>query len=292
MRPKTKDEIMELINEADLSRISNKIEYLIMDSIQIITNPDEDENIKKGASKIGGLPDLPQNIEWPKSGKTPLAFLTQINLKEISEYNKDGLLPDKGILYFFYDAENQPWGHKPSNKSKWKVIYYNNDNSNLSRRNEPENLHLYNVFNPCRLEFKKDITFPDFESVYLDLLNLSKDDEKNIYSFFHKLVSDEEKSEIRHRFLGFPDTIEGDMMIVCQMVSNGIDFDNLQNYNNSEIETLKKGANDWQLLLQLDSDDINIGVSWGNFGRLYFWIKKDDLKNKNFDNVWVILQST
>lgn len=291
MKPKTKKEIMELVEDAGLSHISDKIEYLIKDSIQVITHPNKDDNIRIGASKMGGLPDLPKCMGWVKTEKMPLAFLAQINLEEVTNLNINKLLPDDGMLYFFYDAENQPWGHNPLNKNKWKVVYYEGDKSNLNRCNEPNDMHSYNIFNSCEIIFEKDITFPDFESVYLDLLEINKEDEKKIYRFFHKLISQEEKSEIKHRILGFPDTIEGDMMIVCQLVSNGIDFDHLSNYQNSEIEKFKSGANDWILLLQLDSDDMNVGISWGNFGRLYFWIKKEDLKNKNFNDVWVVLQS-
>ncbi|KMV74442.1 hypothetical protein FSCG_02162 [Fusobacterium vincentii 4_1_13] len=29
---------------------------------------------------------------------------------------------------------------------------------------------------------------------------------------------------------------------------------------------------------------------FGDCGYIYFWIKKEDLKSKNFDNVWLILQ--
>jgi uncharacterized protein YwqG len=43
------------------------------------------------------------------------------------------------------------------------------------------------------------------------------------------------------------------------------------------------------LLLQIDSDDA-IGWTWGDAGRLYFWIRKQDLAARRFDRVWTILQ--
>jgi len=39
----------------------------------------------------------------------------------------------------------------------------------------------------------------------------------------------------------------------------------------------------------VESDDYEL--MFGDSGHIYFWIKKEDLKNKNFDNVWLILQS-
>ena len=43
-------------------------------------------------------------------------------------------------------------------------------------------------------------------------------------------------------------------------------------------------ALEWKLLFQFDSDD-NLEFSWGDWGRVYFFIHEDDLKNRNFDNV-------
>ena len=34
------------------------------------------------------------------------------------------------------------------------------------------------------------------------------------------------------------------------------------------------------------------GMEWGDEGRLFFIIHKDDLVHRRFDNVWVILQTT
>ena len=53
-------------------------------------------------SKIGGKPYLPKDFIWPYYQRLPLSFLAQINLEEVSSLDKDKLLPDKGILYFFF----------------------------------------------------------------------------------------------------------------------------------------------------------------------------------------------
>lgn len=29
---------------------------------------------------------------------------------------------------------------------------------------------------------------------------------------------------------------------------------------------------------------------FGDCGQLYFWIKRQDLKNLNFDNIWLVMQ--
>lgn len=56
-----------------------------------------------------------------------------------------------------------------------------------------------------------------------------------------------------------------------------------------EEKNLKR-KNDCVLFLQIDSVEDKTGMMLGDCGRIYFWIKKQDLLNKNFDNTWCILQ--
>ena len=61
------------------------------------------------ASKWWGDPDMPENMEYPtieveEDGEKfdyPLTFVCQINCEDIAEYDKEGLLPHEGMLYFF-----------------------------------------------------------------------------------------------------------------------------------------------------------------------------------------------
>ncbi len=48
---------------------------------------------------------------------------------------------------------------------------------------------------------------------------------------------------------------------------------------------------DWQLLLQVDSDGAP-DTKWGDTGRIYYWIRKKDLKRGDFGQVRLILQCT
>jgi uncharacterized protein YwqG len=93
-----------------------------------------------------------------------------------------------------------------------------------------------------------------------------------------------------HRLLGYPQLISNPMEVECQVVSQGIFMGNGDGDKDPRYGELVKGANQWQLLLQIDSDD-NACMQWGNGGRLYYWIRSDDLARGKFDNVWVIFQS-
>jgi hypothetical protein len=48
-------------------------------------------------------------------------------------------------------------------------------------------------------------------------------------------------------------------------------------------------AGEWQLVLQIDSD-IQIGMEWGDVGRLYLCARKHDLAASRFDRCWMIMQ--
>lgn len=59
----------------------------------------DDTPAKPGSSRVGGAPDLPAGVAWPESQGEPLAFVAQINLRELPFAAK--ALPERGILYFF-----------------------------------------------------------------------------------------------------------------------------------------------------------------------------------------------
>ena len=88
--------------------------------------------LPKGASKFGGKPELPEGFQWSyfttdtfdddEVKPRPLAFLAQMNCAEVSAYDKEGLLPEKGMLYFFYELGSQKWGFDPADKGCARVF--------------------------------------------------------------------------------------------------------------------------------------------------------------------------
>lgn len=94
----------------------------------VLSVEEENENIKPDDSKLGGKPYLPQDFMWPKFSdegeERPLSFLCQINLTAFKKYDRDGLLPEKGMLYFFYDCEAFRWGFDPEDKGCARVFYF------------------------------------------------------------------------------------------------------------------------------------------------------------------------
>ena len=80
------------------------------------------------------------------------------------------------------------------------------------------------------------------------------------------------------------------MRLECQLVTHGLYCGDESGYQDPRAEALAAGAGDWRLLFQLDSDEEGLGVSWGDAGKLYFWIRRPDLRARRFEATWTILQ--
>jgi len=85
----------------------------VLPSIRLVPQfPRETEASQVGGCRIGGVPDLPQGIEWPRLPPgarspeappgAPLSFLLQVNLAEVAFVDLEQLLPKSGMLYFFF----------------------------------------------------------------------------------------------------------------------------------------------------------------------------------------------
>mgnify|MGYP001286141600 CR=1 FL=1 len=271
------------------SRIAEQIKSVLQEALRLEAIPIEENLIPVGTSKLGGLPDLPRMFEWPSWNGKPLGFITQINLAELPKFDFLKTLPLSGLLSFFYSAEQETWGFYPSDKGSWKVVFFT-EVSNLERRNFPLNLTGDGKYKSCSLKFHHSITFPPWESTSIQELSLTREEEDHYFEFGEKLQEYlREDTEFVHRLLGYPIQIQGDMQIQCQLLSNGWNTGDPETYRNPLAKKLYERANDWQLLLQIDSDQA-AGMTWGDVGRIYYWIRKEDLQAANFDSTWMILQ--
>ena len=302
----------ELIENLELSRLTTKLEQAVLPSIRLITQPMSENQTTVGASKIGGLPDLPKHYSWPSVEGKPLTFLAQINLTESYAFDLDTCLPKNGWLYFFFDQEvylqlilqNLPT--KPS----WKVLYYDDGLNDLQRTklpvlpfgytSTPSLYYAKREYPAHEVVFASELTLPDYSSYDPDSLQrlgitepLSEAEEEAYYELqfilnYGKKRSEEDFSSIRpcHQLLGYATPMQWDVLQNCVRELN-----NEFNYGSTTQNNLTDEANKWQLLLQID-EDFSASIRWVGSGRIYFCIRKQDLAQKNFDNVWLVLQST
>lgn len=236
-------------------------------------------------SKIGGVPNLPDSLLWPKHKEKSLSFIAQINLQELPGNLPKEILPQKGMLYFFYDAKQSTWGYDPKDKGNWRVLYAENLPEGVQVVSCPADIPEEARFIEKRVQLQDDFSLPE-PSEALSKLSLPDDQEDAVYELYGQFAK---RRSPWHQLLGHPDPIQGEMQLECQLVSHGLYCGDGTGYNDPKAKVLAPGAAQWRLLLQIDSDD-PLGMMWGDAGRLYFWITEDDLRHKRFENVWMISQ--
>lgn len=256
----------------------------IQPSIRLKTNGEQCQEI--GKTKLGGCPDLSKNISWARSKQDNqyLSFLGQINLREVEQFDELGILPKKGILYFFFNLDsgddgkvifskeeigleraNLPDEIKEQKKSFWKQLFTKRSKKRILKESQ---VNIY-----------KEYQIPSWDSLRFE--KIQKEIITNIKPIdaFHEdifeLIYNEE--ETNHHLLGHYQGIQNEFYELNFLTLN---TSNIEHLTLDEINNALK----WKLLFQFDSDN-NLEISWGDWGRIYFFIHEDDLKNQNFDNV-------
>lgn len=270
---------------AGLERLTKDLDSLARPSIRLTVKPANEARLRVGASKLGGLPDLPPGVLWPEWKGLPQSFIAQIRLVDIHPYDAEGLLPASGMLWFFYDARQETFGDDPNDRGGWRVFYIGGDSLKLRRVPAPANLPETSRFQAGRIRFASEITLPQQPSLELANFDWSDEEQKKYEVLLSTFPNPADHAAMHHRMLGHPDTIQDDMRLQCQLISHGV-----TDVNDPQAKRLEPGANDWQLLLQVDSD-ASLNMRWADAGMLYYWVRKTDLQGQRFDGSWLVLQS-
>ena len=232
----------------------------------------EVQDISIGASKMGGFPDLPPEIEYPtmseytetwlssfNDGKTEhyeksaMQLVAQINLCELAESGADleNLLPKTGMLYIFWSGEGAELKSnkyvemkvtEPDKTACHKVIYWDGDMSTL-KRTEPPCPYYSKYFEECLEEYAVEF---DSDAEY------SRDSAYEIEGL--EEVTDTESFDFSNdgdKMLGFP--------------------------HGANVPYLDEN------IVNLFQFDYSMGCLWS----VYWIMKKEDLKKLDFSKVLI-----
>lgn len=303
---------------------------------------ENDSEIKVGATKIGGCPDLSSGTSWPLRPKYPdaskrsneytinskkddsywswatpeqcvkfrddylqmasvveksfpLTFITQINLADAWGTGPlDSDFPKSGIISIFYDILEQPWGFDPNDHVATSILYHE-DATNLIRQEVPKELSDIARYEPIEPPLKCKLNacmtpLPIDSAAFnnLELCSQIRDDYSEWWYEDDNSHDVEEGEDWEcHRLGGWPTPIQGDMQTECALVAAGFYCGDGKAYSSPETKKIQSTANEWILLAQIGSD---VNMMWGDSGQLYIWIRKEDLKNRNFSAARTILQ--
>nr|WP_122012350.1 YwqG family protein [Maliibacterium massiliense] len=252
-----------------------------------------------GSTRFGGQPDVPDDFVWPtfeaeglEDGvmlRRPLSFLAQFNCADMAPLDKEGLLPRTGVLSFFYETVSQRWGFDPKDAGCARVYWFA-DEAALVPAAFPEALAEECCFPRVGINACMADSVADWED-YAYLRDLPDE----LYETFAQAreTMGYQQPEECSKLLGWPDIIQNNMTQECELIARGhylggywddIPEEDLQAAQETSIDT-------WRLLLQLDVvDQGDFTLMFGDGGRLYFYMRKEDLQNRRFDRMWLIQQ--
>lgn len=227
-------------------------------------------------TRVGGYPVVPKGFGWPMKNDRPLEFILQLDCAELNAVvagaGGPSPYPAAGLLSFFYD--NVHWGYDQKDEGFVRVFHFPDravlvpleppefeQTSWFGFRKSPAALEPYRV---CTLRFVRKLSLPSLERGRLSLANEADEE-----SYYELLATTEPFIQLG----GWPIAVQSDDMEeeVARLLSRG-------------------NADDWELLLQV-GDSAGTNMMWGDAGKLYFWIHKEDLAASRFDRVWLICQS-
>src|SRR6185295_2063256 len=82
--------VREMIRASDIpAEVAAALQDSLRYSIRLHTALASDDEVALGATKIGGQPDLPEDMPWPEWRGAPLNFLAQIHLADVARYDPE-----------------------------------------------------------------------------------------------------------------------------------------------------------------------------------------------------------
>ncbi|WHT47321.1 DUF1963 domain-containing protein [Sporosarcina thermotolerans] len=141
------------------------------------------------------------------------------------------------------------------------VLYFDGEEKELKRNEYPEVTEDYFPIPVFQITYANILTLPK----YPEGMEFSEDEQDNYFVMRQELI--QPNNDPAHYLLGYPFSIQNDV------------FDEFDLKPEEAI-----------LLLQIDSDEEDLKLFWGDSGIIYFCIDKTSLTNLQFDKVQFTLQ--
>ncbi len=263
-------DINELIKDGNMLQLhelleffpeyESKIEASKKGTLEIVI-----EDIKPNIynSKIGGHPYFPITKDYPRDlDENPLTFLLQINFEEMPKLKN---FPEKGILQFYIDSSNELMGmdfDDRTNNDYFRIIYH---------ENLVESIHDYSFLDEY-LDSLESINMPFDRNFEKKFSYKKKVESVNLYC--------REFTQIMG-LKAYPDFIdeEKEKLLNIMYLGTGSKIGGYPFFTNEDPRS--EDIYD-TLLLQLDSDS---NINWPGNGVANFFINKNNLREKDFNNV-------
>lgn len=226
-------------------------------------------------SKIGGEPYLPLDTAYPlDSNGNPLALLAQFNFAEIPSLPN---FPDKGILQFYIAADDL-YGMNfddQQQQSGFRVLYFDHVIEDTSQ--------LRQDFSEFELSEEDYLPFTGQYSMEFTLTTqpISLGD----FAFVPKILGVEDLYDFEDQFEG--GDFENDFIEPYHelLSASGHRLGGYPFFTQTDPRQYNANIQDYILLFQLDSEDAENEIMWGDSGVGNFFIHPEDLKKRDFSKV-------
>jgi hypothetical protein len=243
-----------------------------------------------GRSWLGGEPLLPREIDWPRAADgSPLAFIGQFDLAAVPPQVRDDLhLPGEGLLTYFFDADEQPWGFRAADRAGWRLMHLPGGEP----RAPPDDISEWSVFPRKPVGLRLAWTTPDLDFTPPPGRGFGEDLER-LWSDVVFALDDAGHPHAaarwprQHRLGGWPQPIQGDFQFKCEVAARG--HDAIDAWYDTYAAMAPEAAW-WRLLLQIESDESENGFGWGDAGALYVSMRERNLHERAWSQAWTVLQ--
>lgn len=226
---------------------------------------ESDDALPVGCTKIGGLPDLPEDTEWPSGidydSPNPdqlesLRFMVQIRLADFENTMIRGEFPADGLLSLF--SVEYPRPGFPSR------MIYTPPGVPLVRRTPPEEPELRAINPACKVTAREWMCLYGYHHV---------DEEPALADFFAKFANMEPWERPLNNV---PTQLNPDWQVDMQVLG--------PMPGTSAADDPAPGP-DWRILLFTYEGNPDLGWEWGS--ATYWFIRKSDLQSGRFDEISV-----
>lgn len=282
------EQAAEAIRCSTFAEHSDTLIPLLQPAIRLISMPARE--LRKGQSRFYGPADVPAGFCWPRTRSgVPLELLAQIDLAAVCEIFHSQL-PATGWLYFFFDRDEQASGFYPEDAERFAIRYVDVSATALVTTLPPGEIAPPTA---GMLQMERCYTIPDQCSDTLPQQVKQVIDDPSMWDAYHALkarLGDFPDGNILgfHHLLGHPQLVQNDVRVQCEAVSTGLVKGSEWWEPEVRLEYLPD-AEDWQLLLQLDTQDGYPPMMWGDNGTLYYMIRRQDFRERRFERSWCVM---
>jgi hypothetical protein len=287
--------IAELAGLEGFADIANELAALALPGFRIQC---VDGQPARGASKLGGLPDLPSGVRWPTPAwpgheREPMAFVAQIALDGLDSAVWPG--PREALLSFFCAVAVDYMGVDSGGSAR---ILYLPAGESLERRAPPSDLSDELVLDEAAVTLTPEVSLPGIGVDVATALEpfgfgwrRPRHEQEDAYLRLQERVADEQGFPAtrldgawatHHRLLGWPRQIQGDVLPELVHLHH-----EAEGRNGKDLDA---EPDEWRLLLQIEDDPERLGVQFGDGGTLYFGLPERDIATGRFDRAEAITQ--